>query len=134
MDIQKYTITNVIRKDEWNSGYGAMQDYGIALEGFDGWVKLTQKVTTKPPVEGDVIEGYIEDKSDKNDNPFKKFTKQKAEYANQPSNSGQNSASGSQEAYIVKMLEELTGRRKVEDTVAYVPDEPLKDPFEGMNI
>lgn len=134
MDIRKYKITNLNRLDEWDSKYGKMQDYSVALEGEDGWIKLTQKFETRPPEIGDELEGFIENKSNTNGTPYKKFKKQSAEYAGASRSGGNVGSSGSQESYIVQMLEELTGRRNVADQVAQVPDEPLKDPFEGLNI
>lgn len=134
MDIRKYKITNVNRLDEWPSKYGPMQDYSVALEGEDGWIKLTQKVDTRPPQIGDELEGFIEDKSNTNGTAYRKFKKQSAEYAGRTESTHSQNTSGSQESYIVQMLEELTGRRDVVDRVASVPDEPLQDPFEGLNI
>lgn len=133
-DVRKYKITNVNRLDEWDSSYGKMQDYSVALEGEEGWIKLTQKLQTRPPEIGDELEGFIENKSNTNGTAYRKFKKQSAEYAGRTESSNQPNSNSSQMSYIVQMLEELTGRRDVVDTVASVPDEPLQDPFEGLNI
>lgn len=130
-DIKKYTITNVQRRDEWSAGYGEMVDYAVALQGDEGWVKLTQKLDTRPPEIGDELEGYIEDKSNKDGTPYRKFKKQSAQYAGRAETQNRSSSNDSQMSYIVKMLEELTGRRDVADSVQE-PDEPLQDPFEGL--
>lgn len=132
MEIKKFKITNVQTRDEWDSKFGKMMDYAIALEGEDGWIKLTQKLDTRPPEIGDELEGFVEEKSNTNGTSFRKFKKQSAEYASADRSS--SNTNGSQMSYIVQMLEELTGRRKVADTVADVPDEPLDDPFAGLNI
>lgn len=133
MDIRKYKITNAQRRDEWGPVHGSMmQDYAIALEGEEGWIKLTQKVDTRPPQEGDELEGFIETKTNTNGNTYRKFKKENPKYAGANRSDGHSSSSGSQEGYIVQMLEELTGRRDVVDRVAEVPDEPLDDPFKDL--
>lgn len=126
----EYTITNVQPRGEWSSDYGQMIDYAVSLEGQDGWHKLTQKVDTKPPQEGDKLNGVIENKKDKNGNAYKKFKKVNPNYEGNRS----SRPSDGKIDYIIQMLEELTGRR---DQVAEVTDEDTKslldnDPFEGI--
>lgn len=103
-----------------------MMDYAIALEGESGWIKLTQRISSQPPREGQILSGIIESKETKNGEPYKKFTKQNADYQKpaQPT-------TGPQMDYIVQMLEELTGRREVADTVTSA--KPVDDdPFGGL--
>lgn len=123
----EYKITNVQERGEWGD---QMKDYAIALEGQQGWIKLTQKLTTPPPVIGATIRGRIETKQNRNGNSYLKFTKERAE------GQGGNRTGGGQEAYIVQMLEELTGRRQVQDIVHPVPEDSkeskFNDPFEDM--
>lgn len=129
-EIRKYRITNVDRRDEWGPVHGSMmQDYAIGLEGEEGWIKLTQKVETRPPEVGDELEGFIENKTNTNGTTYRKFTKQNPQYSNQNRPSG-----GSQEAYIVQMLEELTGRRTVTDEVHEPTQAELSDPFGDLDI
>lgn len=127
----EHKITNVQRRNEWGD---QMLDYAIALEGQQGWIKLTQKVSTPPPMIGDMIRGRVETKQNKNGNSYLKFTKERESSGGFPQSN--STSSGSQEAYIVQMLEELTGRRKVQDTIAPMPEQPddmkFDDPFEGL--
>lgn len=129
----EYVINNVQERGQWGDG---MQDYAIALDGQQGWIKLTQKLATPPPVVGSTISGRVETKTNRNGKSYLKFTKERANdfgggNRTQPS-------SNNQEAYIVQMLEELTGRRQVEDVVHPMPKESedikLEDPFQGLGI
>lgn len=129
--MSRHTITNVQPREQWNGGYGMMQDYAIALEGESEWIKLTQKVDTKPPQIGDVLEGYIENKTDKNGKPYKKFKKENPAYAGANRSETPSGPSQSQMDYIVQMLEELTGRRDAVDQPGPSDDE-LDDPFKGI--
>lgn len=124
----QYTITNINRRNEWPGRDGqTMVDWAIAVEGEQGWIKLTQKLDTKPPEIGQTISGSIEDKVDKNGNPYRKFTK---EFKNSGGGSGMTQDDRKQLDYAVKMLEELTGRRAAEevDTSSILDD----DPFPGL--
>lgn len=134
MDIKMHKITNVQMRDEWGPVHGSMmQDYAIALEGEEGWVKLTQKVDTRPPEVGQEIEGFIETKTNTNGTSYRKFKKESAQYAQGNRSAQQNQPSHSQNDYIVQMLEELTGRRDIVHDVPETPTE-LDDPFAGLNI
>lgn len=130
----EYTIKNVQERGQWGDG---MVDYALSLDGQQGWIKLTQKLATPPPVAGTTITGHIETKKNTNGNSYLKFTKERANGFG-GGNRSQPSSLGSQEAYIVQMLEELTGRREVADVVHPMPkesEEPkLEDPFEGLGI
>lgn len=130
----KYTISNVQTRDEWGPVHGSMmQDYAIALEGMSEWIKLTQKVDTKPPQIGDVLEGYIEEKTTRNGKPYKKFKKENPAYSDGGRSESQHSPSQSQTDYIVQMLEELTGRRDAAEQDSSGPTEDeLDDPFKDL--
>lgn len=120
MNSQKYKITNVQTRDQWDGGFGMMQDYAIALEGEEGWIKLTQKPETRPPQIGDTLEGYIETKSNNNGETYKKFKKDSGNFQrNTPVDDGKLD-------YIIQMLEELTDRREI----ASEPE--LEDPFKDI--
>ena len=123
----EYKITNVQQRNEWGD---QMIDYAIALEGQQGWIKLTQKLATPPPVIGETIRGRIETKTNRNGKSYLKFTKERVE------GGGSSHQGSSQEAYIVQMLEELTGRRPAPDVVAPMPEDSsgnkFDDPFEGL--
>lgn len=134
MEVRKYVVTSVSRRDEWDSRYGKMQDYAIALEGEDGWIKLTQKFDTRPPEVRDELQGYIENKSNSDGSTYRKFKKENPQYSGASRSDNTASSNGSQMSYIIQMLEELTGRRDATDQIAEVPDEQLEDPFAGMNI
>lgn len=124
---QEYTIKNVQPREEWQSQYGAMKDYAISVDGESGWVKLTQKVETKPPQEGDSIYGTITTVEDRNGNPYKKFKKENPNYPSKGSSQQQSQANPKLD-YIVKMLEELTGRRPSEDEEQMtLDDDPFKE-------
>lgn len=122
----EHKITNVQERNEWGD---QMKDYAIALEGQQGWIKLTQKVSTPPPRVGETIKGRIESKTNRNGKSYLKFTKER------DNPMGGSRTGGSQEAYIVQMLEELTGRRAAPD-IAHPSEEVHlnEDPFEGMGI
>lgn len=123
----EYKITNVQRRNEWGD---QMIDYAIALEGQQGWIKLTQKVMTPPPVIGSTIRGSVDTKTNRNGNSYLKFTKERAD------GGGGSTSGGSKEAYIVQMLEELTGRRTPVEPIASEDSVDIEheDPFEGMGI
>lgn len=128
----QYTITNVNRRNEWTGRDGAtMVDWAIAVEGESGWIKLTQKLDTKPPEIGQTINGSIEDKTDRNGNPYRKFKK---EYS-QKSGGGLSDEDRKQLDYAVQMLEELTGRRDPDAREAVDSSnilEDLGDPFPNL--
>lgn len=132
-----YKITNVQTRDEWGPNHGhMMQDYAVALEGEEGWIKLTQRVETRPPQIGDELEGFIEEKTNRNGSSYRKFVKENPQFAgaNRSNNQPNNSSVERQLNYAVQMLEELTGRRNVVDQVAEVPETELDDPFKDLNI
>lgn len=131
-EIRHYKITNVQMRDEWGPVHGSMmQDYAIALEGEEGWIKLTQKVDTRPPEVGQELEGFIETKTNTNGTSYRKFKKESAQYA-QSNRSGGRSDKDTE--YIIQMLEELTGRRDVVHEPSETPNSGLDDPFAGLNI
>ena len=132
----EYTITNVQRRDEWRSRYAPTQapdmvDYAIALEGQQGWIKLSQKVTTPAPTVGQTINGRIE--RDPSGNP--KFKKETPGYAGTTQRSGSPQQVGDimpKMDYVVQMLEELTGRRDAVVEPDVSQDDFLgEDPFGG---
>lgn len=127
-----YTITNVQRRDEWLFNGNTMQDYAIALQGEEGWIKLTQKLETQPPQIGDTVHGKIETKRNTNGTSYRKFKKVNPNFGGNRRESAP--ADSPKLDYIVQMLEELTGRRAAPDVVHEVKDGPLEDPFEGMGI
>lgn len=135
MDIRKYTIANVQRRDEWGPVHGSMmQDYAISLEGEEGWIKLTQKVETRPPEVGQELEGYIENKTNTNGTSYRKFKKESSQFAQSGRSAPQQSPTNQKDMdYIILMLEELTGRR---DEAAVQTDSSLleDDPFKDLNI
>lgn len=127
----EYTITNVQERNEWGDG---MKDYAIALEGQDGWIKLTQKLQTPPPRVGQTINGRVETKTNTNGKSYLKFTKERV---NDFGGAGRRESTGSsQEAYIVQMLEELTGRREVHEEPQSKSEDSMEtkldDPFDGL--
>lgn len=138
----EYKISNVQDRDEWDSQYGRMKSYAIALEGQTGWHQLNQKLETPPPREGDTITGFIEDKMTKGGTPYKKFVKQNPKFANQQSSGASvpNDLADKVD-YIIEMLESLTGVKKEQKEDDY--DKPLtaddipdvyQDPFEGTGV
>lgn len=130
-DIREYKITNVQQRDEWQSTYGMMMDYAVALEGEEGWIKLTQKLDTKPPQIGQTIEGYIETKSNTNGTTYRKFKKESAQYAQKQGGSTSPHLEKRIE-YIVQMLEELTGRKDIVHEVSETSSPELDDPFKDL--
>lgn len=150
--MDEYTILSVQDRDEWGPVHGSMmKDYAIQVQKAgnaspeQGWIKLTQKVDTRPPRDGETLHGIIETKQNSNGNSYKKFKKMNPDY--QGNRSGGFGVSGGSQApsnsseiaskldYVVKMLEELTGRRDVVHDVGQSsssPEEPLEDPFEGL--
>lgn len=130
----EYKVTNVQRGNEWRSKYATgdgndMVDYAVVVEANgkqEGWAKLSQKATTAPPVVGGTLTGRIEEVPGPNGMPYKRFKKENPSFQ-------QRAAPVSNEKldYIVTMLEELTGRRKVhdkDDGIPIVED----DPFAGL--
>lgn len=108
---KEYKITRVELRDQWTSkDWGTFQGYALQLEGVDGWVSMSQKPETAPPVVDGTLFGNLiaETKGDKTYLKFKKA--QSAFKSNQ-------AVVGGKEEYIVEMLEELTGRRKAPDVV-----------------
>lgn len=141
-----YTINRVERKNEWRSRFATtpdgkdMVDYAIALQGEQGWIKLTQKIDSAPPREGSTIHGRILTEHDRDNNPYRKFKKENPEFGNTGSQGSHSSINApvvnDQIGYIVQMLEELTGRREMVEEPK-VDDQASKDPFdpfEGMGI
>lgn len=146
---KEYTITSVDRRDEWRSSYATnpgndMVDYAVALEGEQGWIKLSQKITTAPPQVGAPIFGHIENKPDRNGNENRKFKKVNPNYSGNRSG-GQAAPSvdlteiRQMLGYAVQMLEEMSGRRDVVQDTQPEPSAPPKDggydpddPFAGL--
>lgn len=135
----EYRITNVQDRDEWDSQYGRMKTYAIALEGESGWHSLNQKLSTPPPREGDTIAGFIENKETRGGTPYKKFVKQNPKFAG-GGGGGSAPATGpviDKLDYIIQLLEKLTGddQKPADDydkplTADDIPD-VFNDPFEG---
>lgn len=124
---QDYTITRVEERDTWLYQGKPMQDYAIALQGEDGWIKLTQKPDTQPPQIGNVIHGVIEVKKNQNGTDYRKFKKVNPNFQG---HRRENAPVDNQQLdYIVQMLEELTGRRATPDVVHEPTDKQLDDPF-----
>lgn len=121
-----YIVTSAESRDSYLYKGNDLQDYAIALEGEQGWIKLSQRVSTPPPRQGDTLHGIIENKQDREGNSFRKFKKVNPNFSGDRS-----SQSGGQDSpkldYAIKMLEELTGRRKVDDEVRQE-----EDPFVGL--
>lgn len=113
--MKEYTISNVMRDGEWQGRFGPMVTIKIAFEGEEGWHRMNQKQTTALPVVGAKITGVIGEDSFPDGEKYKTFKKVNPEYAGQNNQPQQQSQAGSQEAYIVQMLEELTGRRSATD-------------------
>lgn len=129
--MKEYKISQVRRLDEWESQYGAMVTFAIAIEGYSLPVKLNQKTTTPEPQVGDTLTGEIQDATDGKGQGYKKFKKINPQYQNQPQQ--QQSQAAPQMEYIVMMLEELTGRREVGELGK--PQPPVEeDPFAGLDI
>lgn len=127
--MQEYRITSAQRRDEWQSKYGPMVAYDLALEGEDGWIRLNQKPETPPPREGESITGNIKVVDVRDGESFRKIQKVNPQYADRDNRPQQSSSS--QEGYMVEMLEELTGRRpaKVQKDTVHPVEEPLDLPF-----
>jgi hypothetical protein len=126
----EYTITRVERRNEWSFQGSQMVDYAIAIQGEQGWIKLTTKVSTPPPREGDILFGQIENKQDKNGNAYRKFTKLQRGGTVAPV-AGASPGLEKKLDYIIVMLEEITDRRP-HHSVAEETKEP--DPFEGLGL
>lgn len=121
---QDYVITRIERRSEWQFNGNTMQDYAVALEGQQGWIKLTQKLETQPPREGDTLYGVIEQKSDRSGKQYLKFKKINPNFQGGGSRQ-QQAVSPELERkldYAIQMLEELSGRR---DLVVDPSNEPI---------
>ncbi len=140
-----YTITDVRQESMWRSNYALtpendMVNYSVALSGEQDRVILTQKVSTQPPQNGDQLHGYTEVARTPNGPAYKKFKKVNPKFGgastpHQPATAPESSKLD----YIVKMLEELTGRRKAEEQTQTddklsegITLEDLEDPFGNL--
>lgn len=123
---QEYEITKVERRNEWTFQGSQMQDYAITLQGETGWIKLTQKYDTQPPQAGDKLFGVVETKTNKNGNEYRKFTKKNPNFGGNAQTGGVDSEKLD---YAIMMLEEMTGRRKVQEET---PE--TSDPFGDLGI
>lgn len=112
MSDKEYTITEVQKRKEWSGKFGTFQDYALQLDGVDGWVSLSQKPETPEPEKGQALYGHTETQTH-GDKTFLKF--KKAQRQDSGSYSG-GQPSGDM-AYVVQMLEELTGRRQKPDAL-----------------
>lgn len=119
----EHTVTDVDIRDKYLYKGKQMQNYAIALQGEEGWITLTQLDTTPPPQVGDKLSGNIEDRRTPQGESYRKFKK---EYGSQQPGGVQDD---SKLDYIVKMLEELTGRRATADAkgATGADEDPFKD-------
>lgn len=137
---KEYRVRQVQARKPYNTQYGEFQPYGLQLDGWaNGWVELSQKPETKPPVVGDVLFGHIEKRtvdSKTGGDPmvFYKFKKGDLRDAPSSQSTASNPSKEADMAYIIQMLEELTGRREKPSNPTgrdNVPEEILDgDPFE----
>lgn len=102
-----YKITVVQKRDPWTGTYGTFDSYALQLEGWDGWVEMSQKQTTPAPEVGGELFGSIEMVT-RGDNTYAKFKKAKKQFQG-------SSVDPKDIAYIIMMLEELTLRRESPD-------------------
>lgn len=132
--MKEYTIKSVNRRGEWHSKYqkdsepyNDMVDWAISLEGEEGWIKLSQKATTKPPEAGQTVNGEVLNETSSNGEPFKKFKKINPNFQQGGQSTGSANLSNLEQRleYAIKLLEELSGVRPLEQ------NEP-EDPFAGM--
>lgn len=144
---RQYTITNVQRRDQWNSPrFGDFQDYAITVADDDqGWIKLTQKLDTRPPEKGDTIFGTITIEKTKYDVEYRKFKKENPQFQDRSPQGGGVPAQELQGlkddvSYAIEMLEELTLRREAPENpkprgnaTGSQADE-YEDPFAGLGI
>lgn len=74
----EYKIVDVKAGNVWESGYGQMQSYTIAIEGVSEPVVLNKKVPVKQePKTGDTLYGLLEEKTNAKGTVYMKFTAQK---------------------------------------------------------
>jgi hypothetical protein len=108
---KSYKITNVQKRRSWTGNFGTFQDFALQLEGVQGWVSKSQKPETPEPVVGEEIYGHVEP-TVRGDITYLKFKGAKNPNlgGNSPANKADNDS-----AYMVMMLEELTGRRGMPD-------------------
>lgn len=130
----EYRLNQVQRRDEWESQYGPMVTYAIAVDGVEGWLKLNQKLATPSPQVGDTLNGNIVDAKDGKGQSYKKFQKVNPAYEGQSSSGTPTpSVDPKQLEYIVQMLEELTGRREIGEISMKYPA-VKEDPFAGLDL
>ena len=57
----RYVIKQVQAREGWmhKASGQEMKTYAIQVENHDGWVKLNQRATSKPPQTGDAIDGEV---------------------------------------------------------------------------
>jgi len=74
----EYKIIDVKQGNQWESPYGVMQSYTIALEGVSEPVVLNKKCPVKhEPKTGETLFGTLEEKTNAKGNVYMKFTAQK---------------------------------------------------------
>jgi hypothetical protein len=74
---QDYTIQDVKKGNLFNTGYGDMQGYTVALSGVSEPVMLNKKApVSKDPSVGDIIYGEVEVKTNSKGQSYQKFTGQ----------------------------------------------------------
>lgn len=132
----EYRLNQVQRRDEWESQYGPMVTYAIAVDGVEGWLKLNQKLATPAPQVGETLTGNILDAKDGKGQSYKKFQKVNPAFEGQGQSSNATSAPSAdpkQLEYIVQMLEELTGRREIGEISMKYPA-VKEDPFAGLDL
>ena len=119
-----YKIISVEPRAAYDTQYGTMQPYALKLEGVDGFVQLSQKPETAPPVVGQVIHGHTH-----NQGKFLKFKKVNPNYAgNDGGSKPQSSADMGRvmeylEAIAVAVGAEVAGKQ---DTVIEdIDDRPI---------
>lgn len=98
-----YKVTLVQKRNPWTGQYGTFDSYAIQLEGWDGWVELSQKQEKPAPAIGEELFGHIE-MTTRGDNTYAKFKRAKKQFQG-------GSIDPKDIAYIIMMLEELTLRR-----------------------
>jgi len=130
----QYTIKNVNRRGEWRSRYATspendMVDWAIALDGEQGWIKLTQKITTPQPTVGQTIEGRIENKTSSNGESYRAFKKENPNMSGARSGSGDLTRLEQRLEYAIEILEQLAGIKPSNDVGQ--ADE-FSDPFPDL--
>ena len=75
-----YKIISVEPRAAYDTQYGTMQPYALKLEGVDGFVQLSQKPETAPPVVGQTIHGHTYEQNGPRGG-FLKFKKVNPNYA-----------------------------------------------------